>query len=55
MNYKIITVRESGVAKTDFFQQQVFLYSKHVFVKWILGMCSFINGNNYLLFSNTAV
>jgi hypothetical protein len=25
-------------AKTDFFQQQVLLYSKYVFGKWILGM-----------------
>jgi hypothetical protein len=34
-------------AKTVYFQQQVLLYSKHVFGKWISGMCSFLNGNNY--------
>jgi hypothetical protein len=44
-----------GKSKTGFFQQQVLLYSKHVIDKWILGMCSFLNGKNYLLFSNTAV
>jgi hypothetical protein len=46
---------EEGKAKAVFFQQQELLSSKHVFGKWILGMCSFLNGNNYLLFSNTAV
>jgi hypothetical protein len=35
-------------AKTGFFQQQVLLYSKYVFGKWISGMCSFLNGNNCL-------
>jgi hypothetical protein len=29
-------------AKTGFSQQQVLLYSKYVFGKWILGMCSFL-------------
>jgi hypothetical protein len=41
-------------AKAGFFQQQVLLYSKYVFGKWISGMCSFLNGNNNLYFSNPA-
>jgi hypothetical protein len=35
-------------AKTGVFQQQVLLYTKYVFGKWISGLCSFLNGNNYL-------
>jgi hypothetical protein len=35
-------------AKTGFLQQQVLLYFKYVFGKWISGMCSFLNGNNCL-------
>jgi hypothetical protein len=43
-----------GGSKNRFFQQQMLLYSKYVFGNWISGMCSFLNGNNCLWFSNTA-
>jgi hypothetical protein len=48
-----ITKIGRGGNKNQFFQQQVLLYSKHVFDKRILGMRSFLNGykNTYLDFS----
>jgi hypothetical protein len=42
-------------ANTGFFQQQVLLYSKWIVGKWISGMCSFLNGNNYLFFQTLLI